>query len=70
MSRGNLYDLLLKYQYFSWDQKCLQQKIRYNFKCLNFIAEIYVTDKFGYHLFHHITVEGSQLKQQTLSNHL
>ena len=36
----------------------------------DFIAEIYVTDKFGYHLFHHITVEGSQLKQQTLSNHL
>ena len=36
----------------------------------DFIAEIYATDKFGYHLFHHITVEGSQLKQQTLSNHL
>ena len=36
-----------------------------------FIAQIYGNDKFGYHLFHHITAaEGCELKQQTLCNHL
>ena len=33
----------------------------------DFITEIYVTDKFGYHLFHHITVDGGFSTQTTNS---